>query len=74
MKMVKRMEQSEVIERGVNALYRELGPAGAKRFIALTHPIKREESVARHRKWQGRLKKDDFFKEMRESFYRIKEK
>lgn len=68
MKMVKGMEQSEVIERGVNALYKELGPAGAKRFIALTHPVKREESVARHRKWQAGLKKDDFFREMQDAY------
>jgi hypothetical protein len=69
--MVKEMERSEVIERGVNALYKELGPAGAKRFIALTHPSKREESVVRHRKWQARLKKENFFKEMREAYKKI---
>jgi hypothetical protein len=74
MKMVKGMEQSEVIERGVNALYKELGPAGTKRFIALTHPVKREESVARHRKWQARLNKEDFFKEMRDAYKKIGKK
>jgi hypothetical protein len=74
MKIMKGMEQSEVIERGVNALYKELGPAGTKRFIALTHPVKREESVARHRKWQARLKKEDFFKEMREAYKKIGKK
>jgi len=51
MKMIKGLAQQEVIERGINALYKELGPAEARRFIALTHPKRREDSVIRHRKY-----------------------
>jgi hypothetical protein len=67
MKMIKGMEQREVIERGVDALYKELGPVEARRFISLTHSRNREDGVARHRKWQASLNKEDFFRERREA-------
>ncbi|MBD3315194.1 MAG: hypothetical protein GF344_05360 [Chitinivibrionales bacterium] len=72
MKKLKALDQHEVIERGVDALYKELGPAEARRFIALTHPSRREDSVARHRRWQASLKKDDFFNTMRKEYRKAK--
>ena len=74
MKMIKGMEQREVIERGVDALYKELGPAEARRFIALTHSRHHEGSVARHRRWQASLNKEDFFREMREAHAKARKK
>jgi hypothetical protein len=74
MKMIKGMEQREVIERGINALYKELGPAEARRFIALTHNQVHEDSVIRHRKWQAKLNKEDFFAEMRTAHLKTRKK
>jgi len=68
MKMIKGLAQQEVIERGINALYKELGPAEARRFIALTHPKRREDSVIRHRKYQAVLDKEDFFRRMKQAY------
>lgn len=63
MKAVKCLDDDRVIERGINALHRVLGPAGTRRFIALARPHT-EDSVTRHRKWQEKLDKDSFFREI----------
>jgi hypothetical protein len=68
MKMIRGMDNQEVIERGVDALYKELGPAEARRFIALTHPQHRGDSVLKHRKWQASINTDQFIKEMRTAY------
>lgn len=73
-KMMKGLDQREVIERGMSALYKELGPAETRRFIALTHPSRREDSVARHRRWQAGLDKTAFFKRMKEAYATAKKK
>jgi hypothetical protein len=49
------LAKNEMIKRGVKALYKELGPVDARRFITLANEIPRENSVARHRKWQQNL-------------------
>jgi len=59
---VKGLGQHEVIKRGINALYKELGPAEARRFMALTQNHG-QDSVKRHRKWQAGLDKEAFLKD-----------
>jgi len=49
-----------LIKKGTAILLKELGPAEALRFIRLPSR-KREESVKRHRRWQEKLDKDEFF-------------
>ena len=59
MKAVKYLDEKKVIERGVKALHRELGPVEARRFIAMASH-KHEDSVSRHRKWQDSLDPEEF--------------
>jgi hypothetical protein len=61
MKTIKYMDEKDVIQRGIDALYKELGPVEARRFLSIRRPP-REDSVTRHRKWQAGLNKDEFFK------------
>lgn len=60
MKTIKYMDEKDVIKRGINALYKELGPVEARRFLSIPR-IKHEDSVARHHRWQNSLNKEDFF-------------
>lgn len=60
MKAIKSLADEKVIEKGIHALHRALGPTATRRFIELTRP-QREDSVTRHQKWQEKLKKDEFF-------------
>jgi hypothetical protein len=60
MKAVKSLSNEQVIEKGINALHRALGPTGTRQFINLARP-RREDSVIHHRKWQEKLNKDEFF-------------
>lgn len=60
MKMVKCLDQHELLEKGIDALYKGLGPVEARRFMALNQPVQRDDSVKRHRKWQASLEKDKF--------------
>ena len=59
MKTAKYLDEKIVVERGVKALHRELGPVEARRFIALARH-KHEDSVTRHRKWQENLDTEKF--------------
>jgi len=52
-----------VIKRGINALFRELGPVDTQRFIEMSRS-KREESVKRHRKLQQKIKRHEFLNEI----------
>ena len=60
MKSVMYLEERDVIRRGIDAHYKELGPVEARRFLSLRSQP-REDSVTRHRKWQASLDKDEFF-------------
>lgn len=53
----------KVIQKGIDALVKALGPVEAMRFINLPKR-KRIESVKRHREWQKHLNKDRFFDEV----------
>ncbi len=63
MTLTKSIPDKELIQKGVDALIKELGHADAIRFLSMPRE-KREESVQRHRKWQSSLKKNDFFNEV----------
>ena len=64
MKAVRYMEEEEVMKRGVEILFRELGPAEASRFINISAKGRRVEGVKRHRAWQAKLDKDVFFEDI----------
>jgi hypothetical protein len=55
-KAINSLEDEQVIEKGMHALHQALGPAGTRRFIKITRPLRRG-SVARHRKWEKRLER-----------------
>ena len=65
MKMVKCLEQHKLLEKGIDILYKKLGPVEARRFIALTRTVNNEDSVKRHHRWQASLNKDDFMDRIR---------
>jgi len=54
------MDESKLVKKAVGVLMRDLGPVETTRFLAL-FPLKRTESVKRHRAWQAKLDKDAFF-------------
>jgi hypothetical protein len=55
------MEEQEVVKKGVEILFRELGPAEASRFINIAAKGVRVGGVKRHREWHEKLNKDVFF-------------
>ena len=61
MKAAKYLDEEVMVKKAVKALFRELGPVEANRFISMPRK-KRIESVRRHREWQKNLNKDAFFK------------
>ena len=61
MKAAKYLDEEIMVKKAIKALFSELGPIEANRFISM--PRKRRiESVKRHREWQKNLNKDIFFK------------
>ena len=60
MKPKRRLTDDELIERGVEALMKALGPVETTRFLSLRR-TGRLESVKRHRRWQAKLNKKQFF-------------
>jgi len=62
MKYDRCLDQDELIERGLDVLFDELGPVDARRFIAIAHGTRGEDSVKRHRQWQAGLDKEAFVK------------
>ena len=60
MKMTKPIAESDLLRKGVEILFRELGKYDAIRFLAMPRE-KRLESVERHRTWQDTLNKNAFF-------------
>jgi hypothetical protein len=63
MKPAKYLDEKMVVERGVKALHRELGPVEARRFIAIARH-KHGDSVARHREWQENLNVEEFISQI----------
>ena len=60
MKITKEIPEKELIEKGTEILFKELGYVNAIRFLSMPRD-KREESVERHRKWQESLDQKEFF-------------
>lgn len=63
MKAERYLTEEATIKKGVDALVKELGPVETMRFINLPRE-RRQESVKRHREWQMKLDKADFFDEV----------
>ena len=60
MKATKTVPDNDLMKKGVEILFRELGNVDAIRFLSIPRE-KRLESVKRHRDWQQTLDKDTFF-------------
>jgi hypothetical protein len=60
MKATKTVPDNDLMKKGVEILFRELGNVDAIRFLSIPRE-KRVESVKRHRDWQQTLDKDAFF-------------
>ena len=63
MKLTKSVSDNEILKKGTEILFRELGKVDAIRFLTMPRE-KRVESVKRHRKWQETLNKNAFFDEI----------
>ena len=63
MKTERYLSETELIERAVFVLTKELGPTETARFINLPRG-KRIESVRRHHQWQNNLNREKFLKEI----------
>ena len=74
MKMVKCLDQHELLEKGIDALYKGLGPVKARRFMALTRPAQRENSVKRHRRWEASLDKEEFLAKIKATHEKAQKK
>jgi len=63
MKLTKTVPDNDLMKKGIEILFRELGNVDAIRFLSIPR-AKRVESVKRHRNWQQTLDKDIFFDEI----------
>jgi hypothetical protein len=63
MKLTKTVPDNDLMKKGIEILFRELGNVDAIRFLSIPRK-KRVESVKRHRDWQRTLDKDAFFDEI----------
>lgn len=63
MKLTKIVPDNDLIKKGIEILFRELGNVDAIRFLSIPRK-KRVESVKQHRDWQQTLDKDTFFDEI----------
>lgn len=60
MTMIKNINDKDLMKKGAEILFKELGYTDAIRFLSIPRDM-REESVKRHRKWQSSLDKNTFF-------------
>jgi len=63
MKATRTVPDNDLMKKGIEILFRELGNVDAIRFLSIPRE-KRIESVKRHRDWQQTLDKDTFFDEV----------
>ena len=63
MKLTKTVPDNDLMKKGIEILFRELGNVDAIRFLSIPRE-KRVESVKRHRDWQQTLDKDTFFNDI----------
>ncbi len=64
MRLTKNVPDNDLLKKGVEILFRELGKVDAMRFLSIPREEKRVESVKRHKDWQQTLYKDTFFDEI----------
>jgi hypothetical protein len=63
MKLTKTVPDDDLMKKGIEILFRELGNVDAIRFLSIPRQ-NRVESVKRHKDWQQSLNKDAFFDEV----------
>ncbi len=63
MKLTKTVPDNDLMKKGIEILFRELGNVDAIRFLSIPR-AERVESVKRHGNWQQTLDKDIFFDEI----------
>ena len=63
MKLTKTVPDNDLLKKGIEILFRELGKVDAIRFLSIPRK-KRVESVKRHRDWQQTLDKETLFDEI----------
>ena len=63
MRLTRTVPDNDLMKKGIEILFRELGNVDAIRFLSIPRE-KRVESVKRHRNWQKTLNKDTFFDEI----------
>jgi len=63
MKLTKTVPDNDLMKKGIEILFRELGNVDAIRFLSIPRE-KRVESVKRHRDWQQTLEKGLFLDEI----------
>ena len=63
MKLTKTVPDDDLMKKGIEILFRELGNVDAIRFLSIPRE-NRVESVKRHKDWQQSLNKDAFFDEV----------
>jgi hypothetical protein len=61
--VIRNLPEDRLIERGLSALIKELGPVETTRFLTLRRSA-RLDSVKRHRRWQQGLRQDRFFDQL----------
>ncbi|OQZ00400.1 MAG: hypothetical protein B6D35_06685 [Candidatus Brocadia sp. UTAMX2] len=60
MKQGQYIEEDKLLKQGIDILMEQLGPIETSRFLSF--PVhKRIESVKRHKMWQSKLDKNQFF-------------
>jgi hypothetical protein len=60
MTLTKEISDKELMAKGAEILFKELGSVDAIRFLSMPRPA-RKESVERHREWQRSLDKKSFY-------------
>jgi len=63
MKPSQYISEDRLLKQAIGVLMEKLGPVETNRFLSLRSK-QRMESVRRHRKWQSKLDKEDFFSEI----------
>ena len=63
MKLAKIVPDNDLVKKGIEILFRELGNVDTIRFLSIPRG-KRVESVKQHRDWQQTLDEDTFFDEV----------
>ena len=63
MNVTRYLPEEELIQKGLHALMKALGPVETRRFLRLPRS-QRLESVEQHRQWQATLNQEEFFDEV----------